>query len=85
MHSDGDFDAVRLIAETIEHSEVAGLARANIGDIDRAWEAIKIAKKPRIHTFISTSDIQFKHQFRKNKDEIRDCCKCSKKSKEIHG
>jgi len=68
--SDGDFDAVRLIAETIKHSEVAGLARANIGDIDRAWEAIKIAKKPRIHTFISTSDIHLKHQFRKNKDEI---------------
>jgi len=68
--SDGDFDAVRLIAETIKNSEVAGLARANNEDIDRAWEAIKVAKKPRIHTFISTSDIHLKHQFRKNKDEI---------------
>jgi 2-isopropylmalate synthase len=68
--SEGDFDAVRLIAETIKNSEVAGLARANNEDIDRAWEAIKIAKKPRIHTFISTSDIHLKHQFRKNKEEI---------------
>lgn len=68
--SEGDFDAVRLIAETIKNSEVAGLARANDEDIDRAWEAIKVAKKPRIHTFISTSDIHLKHQFRKNKDEI---------------
>jgi 2-isopropylmalate synthase len=68
--SEGDFDAVRLIAETIKNSEVAGLARANNEDIDRAWEAVKIAKKPRIHTFISTSDIHLKHQFRKNKEEI---------------
>lgn len=68
--SDGDFDAVRQIAETIKSSEVAGLARANNEDIDRAWEAIKIAKMPRIHTFISTSDIHLKHQFRKNKEEI---------------
>ena len=68
--SDGDFDAVRLIAEAIKNSEVAGLARANEEDIDRAWEAIKVAAKPRIHTFISTSDIHLKHQFRKNRDEI---------------
>lgn len=68
--SEGDFDAVRQIAETITNSEVAGLARASDEDIDRAWEAIKVAKMPRIHTFISTSDIHLKHQFRKNKDEI---------------
>lgn len=68
--SDGDFDAVRQIASALKNSEVAGLARANFEDIDRAWEAIKIANKPRIHTFISTSDIHLKHQFRKNKDEI---------------
>jgi 2-isopropylmalate synthase len=68
--SDGDFDAVRQIADTIKNSEIAGLARANDDDIDRAWGAIKGARKPRIHTFISTSDIHLKHQFRKNKDEI---------------
>ena len=68
--SDGDFDAVRQIADTIKNSEIAGLARANNDDIDRAWGAIKGARKPRIHTFISTSDIHLKHQFRKNKDEI---------------
>jgi 2-isopropylmalate synthase len=68
--SEGDFDAVRQIAEIIKTSEVAGLARANNEDIDRAWEAIKVAKMPRIHTFISTSDIHLKHQFRKNKEEI---------------
>ncbi len=68
--SEGDFEAVRQIASTIKNSEVAGLARANNEDIDRAWEAIKVAAKPRIHTFISTSDIHLKYQFRKTRDEI---------------
>lgn len=68
--SEGDFEAVRLIASNIKNSEVAGLARANNEDIDRAWEAIKVAAKPRIHTFISTSDIHLKYQFRKTRDEI---------------
>jgi 2-isopropylmalate synthase len=67
--SDGDFEAVKLIAETLKNCEVAGLARANNDDIDRAWGAIKGAQKPRIHTFISTSDIHLKHQFRKSRDE----------------
>ena len=68
--SKGDFEAVRLIAKTVKKCEIAGLARANNKDIDRAWEAIKIAKKPRIHTFISTSDIHLKYQLRKSRDEV---------------
>ncbi len=68
--SEGDFEAVKLIAETVRNCQIAGLARANNEDIDRAWEAIKNAAMPRIHTFISTSDIHLKHQFRKSKDEI---------------
>lgn len=68
--SDGDFDAVRQIAAIIKNSEVAGLARANNEDIDRAWEAIKDAAMPRIHTFISTSDIHLKYQIRKTRDEV---------------
>lgn len=68
--SQGDFEAVTLIAETIKKSEIAGLARANNQDIDRAWEAVRKAQKPRIHTFISTSDIHLKHQLRKTRDEV---------------
>jgi 2-isopropylmalate synthase len=68
--SEGDFDAVRQIAAMITNSEVAGLARANDADIDRAWEAIKDARKPRIHTFMSTSDIHLKYQFRKSREEV---------------
>src|SRR5947207_11712505 len=53
----GDFEAVQRIAREVHGPTVAGLARCNDADIDRAWEAVKDAPKPRIHTFISTSDI----------------------------
>jgi 2-isopropylmalate synthase len=68
--SEGDFESVRQIAELVRGSEIAGLARANSADIDRAWEAVKHAARPRIHTFISTSDIHLKHQLRKSRDEV---------------
>ena len=51
--SEGDFNSVKLIAENIKDCEVAGLSRANLKDIDRAWEAIKKAANPRIHTSVS--------------------------------
>ncbi len=70
--SQGDFDAVRTIAESLKKSQIAGLARANNKDIDRAWEAIQPAINPRIHTFISTSDIHLTHQLRKSRDEVLD-------------
>ncbi|MEJ2067291.1 MAG: 2-isopropylmalate synthase [Deltaproteobacteria bacterium] len=70
ISSQGDFEAVKTIAEVLTHSEVAALARANPQDIDRAWEAIKTAKHPRLHTFISTSDIHLKHQLKKSREEV---------------
>src|SRR5271157_6590821 len=68
--SEGDFESVKQIAEVVKNCEVAGLARANFDDIDRAWEAVKHAARPRIHTFISTSDIHLKYQMRKSRDEV---------------
>jgi 2-isopropylmalate synthase len=53
----GDFEAVREIAATIQNISVCGLARCNDKDIHRAWEALKIAKHPRIHVFLATSAI----------------------------
>jgi 2-isopropylmalate synthase len=70
ISSEGDFEAVRAIARRIRRSEVAALARANPQDIDRAWEAVKGAKYPRLHTFISTSDIHLKHQLMKSRTEV---------------
>ncbi|MCX5827704.1 MAG: 2-isopropylmalate synthase [Deltaproteobacteria bacterium] len=68
--SEGDFASVRQIAREIRGAQIAGLARANIEDIDRAWEAIADAANPRIHTFISTSDIHLKYQLRKTREEV---------------
>ncbi len=70
ISSDGDFQAARQIAKNITKCTVAGLARARKGDIDRAWEALKFAKKPRIHTFIATSDIHMEHKLRKSPREV---------------
>ena len=70
--SPGDFEAVRRIAHEVEGPTICSLARARPEDIDRAWEALKGAPKVRIHTFISTSDIHLKHQFRLTRDQARD-------------
>ena len=61
--SDGDFEAVKKVAQTIKGPEIAGLCRSSEKDIDRAWEALKYAgDKGRIHTFIATSDIHMKYK-----------------------
>ena len=67
--SPGDFEAVRRIAQEVEGPTVASLARAKREDVDAAWQALKGTPRPRIHTFISTSDIHLKHQFRLTRDE----------------
>jgi 2-isopropylmalate synthase len=68
--SEGDFEAVRSVAAELVNPVIAGLARAHRMDIERAWEAIKEARKPRIHTFIATSEIHMKHKLRKSPEEV---------------
>jgi len=68
--SDGDFASVRQIAMEIRGCQIAALARADKTDIDRAWEAVTEAAAPRIHTFISSSDIHLKYQLRKSRAEV---------------
>ena len=75
--SEGDFNSVKIIAKEIKDCEVAGLSRANLKDIDRAWEAVKGAANPRIHTFIATSNIHLKYKLKKTKDEVLDIIKSS--------
>jgi len=69
--SPGDFEAIRRIGQEVEGPVVCSLARAKPEDIDRAWEALKGTPKCRIHTFLSTSDIHLKHQFRMTRDQAR--------------
>jgi 2-isopropylmalate synthase len=64
ISSDGDFEAVRTIANAVRRPIIAGLARAIPADIDRAWAALAGAARPRIHVFLATSDIHLEHKLR---------------------
>jgi len=68
--SDGDFESVRRIAEEIRGCQIAGLSRTNREDIDRAWEAVKVAEDPRIHIFIATSDLHLKHKLNMSREQV---------------
>lgn len=68
--SEGDFGAVKTIAEEIEGPIICGLSRAVKKDIERAADALRNCPKPRIHTFINSSDIQIKHQLKKTRKEV---------------
>jgi len=70
ISSPGDFKAVKLIAKEIRPPIICALARAHPDDIDRAWEAVREAEHPRIHVFLSASDIHLLHQLKKSRDEI---------------
>ena len=67
--SDGDFEAVQKIAAAVRRPIIAGLARACTPDIDRAWEAVKFAARPRIHVFLATSDIHLKYKLRITREQ----------------
>ena len=69
--SPGDFEAVQGIARSVEGPVVCALARTHKADIDAAWGAIKDAERPRIHTFISTSDIHIEHQLQSTREDVK--------------
>ena len=68
--SNGDFESVSEVAKLMKNAQVCGLARAGAKDIDRAADAVKHAKNPRIHTFISTSPVHMKHKLQMEPDEV---------------
>jgi 2-isopropylmalate synthase len=74
ISSDEDFEAVREVAKQVGTLEgapiICGLSRVGLADIDRAWEAVKYARRSRIHTFVATSDIHLKYKLRKSRAEI---------------
>src|SRR2546421_5647607 len=69
--SPGDFEAVAAIAREVHGPVICGLARTGFQDIDAAWNAIKDSERPRIHTFISTSDIHIEHQLRTTREDVK--------------
>src|ERR687887_188269 len=74
ISSDEDFEATREVAKQVGTlpgaPSICGLSRVGLGDIDRCWEAVKYAAKPRIHTFVATSDIHLKYKLRKSRAEV---------------
>jgi 2-isopropylmalate synthase len=69
--SPGDFEAVQTISRTVEGPVIAGLARTHVTDIDAAYNAVKDAARPRIHTFISTSDIHIQYQLQTTREDVK--------------
>ncbi len=74
ISSDEDFEATREVARQVGTLEgapiICGLSRVGLRDIDRCWEAVKYARRPRIHTFVATSDIHLKYKLRKSRAEM---------------
>jgi 2-isopropylmalate synthase len=70
ISSDGDFEAVKLIAKKVKGPVICGLARTTKEDIKRAWDAVQYAEKPRIHTFIATSQVHMEKKLRVTKEEL---------------
>src|SRR5947208_10287850 len=70
--SPGDFEAVNQMAKKVKGPEICGLARCVKGDIDAAWNAVRPAKKPRIHVFIATSDIHLEKKLKMSRQQVLD-------------
>ena len=70
--SDGDFAAVSAVAQAVRRPVVAALCRATLGDIERAWAALEGAARPRLHTFLATSDLHLEYKLQKSRSEALD-------------
>src|SRR3989442_649953 len=69
--SPGDFEAVETISRKVQGPVITGLARTHVADIDAAYNAVRDAERPRIHTFISTSDIHIEHQLQTTREDVK--------------
>lgn len=69
--SEGDFEAVRAIAQNVRGPVICGLSRTARADIDRCWEALKDAERARIHVFIATSETHMKHKLRMTPEQVK--------------
>src|SRR6201989_2085816 len=69
--SPGDFEAVQAIAREVHGPVIAGLARAHATDVDRAWEAVRDAERPRVQTFLSPSALHIEHQLQSTREDVK--------------
>ncbi|MDD4526600.1 MAG: 2-isopropylmalate synthase [Candidatus Margulisbacteria bacterium] len=70
ISSKGDFESIQTIAKEVKGPSICSLARARQEDIDAAWEAVRLAKNPRIHVFLATSPLHMKYKLNKGEDEV---------------
>src|SRR5438876_8622958 len=70
MASEDDFRAVRAVGQEVRRPVIAALARTTREDIERAWRALEMAARTRIHTFVATSDLNMQHKLRKSREEV---------------
>ncbi len=75
--SQGDFEAVRTIARTVQGATIAGLARASLDDVDRCFQAVRDAARPRVHVFLSTSPSHMEHMLRMSHEQVLQATKVS--------
>jgi 2-isopropylmalate synthase len=75
--SEGDFEAVRAISKEFNWVQVAALARSSTGDVERAAKSLELARRPRIHTFLATSDIHLKYKLKKSRQQVLDAAVAS--------
>jgi 2-isopropylmalate synthase len=75
--SPGNFETVQRVAQEVQGPIIAGLARANTGDIEAAYNATKHSERPRIHTFISTSDIHIRDQMQAGREDVKGMTKAA--------
>ena len=80
--SPGEFEAVAAVARSVERAEVCALVRALPEEIDVAWKAVSHARRPRLHVFLSSSEIHLAHQLRRSRDQVdaqvRACLECAR-------
>jgi 2-isopropylmalate synthase len=69
--SPGDFESVQAIAHEVEGPVICGLARTSHQDIEAAWSAVRDAERPRIHTFLATSDVHIKHKLQTTREDVK--------------
>jgi 2-isopropylmalate synthase len=70
VSSEGDFEAVHRIARQLDQPVIAAMARTSVSDVDRTWEAIKDANRPRFHIFLATSQLHMEHKLRMSEEEV---------------
>src|SRR5438046_1365621 len=69
--SPGDFESVQAIAREVEGPVICGLARTSKQDIDAAWNAVRDSERPRIHTFLATSDVHIEHKLQTTREDVK--------------